>query len=228
MKKLLLIVLILIVCGCTKNEDIPNYVIEDIKNYMSEHYEVKIEEYVKIEDTIQAEKYGLDLNESRYVEDDVHVYKLKTNEFDFYAFNYTTDGAMSYKHQDIFTNITAVLYKKNLSSIKLIASKYNVKVVDNLPTTIFNWEDGLEFDFTGLSQTTTQSFLEELLTLPDIKKLVELKYEEYEKDDGTISFSSSGWDDYMIWDYSSVDGYYDTTCTSCKNLLTVCAREYYK
>ena len=146
MKKILLMVLIFTMCGCAKSEDIPNYVIKDVQNYMSEYYEVEIEEYEKIEDTIQAEKYGLDLNESRYVEDNVHVYKFKTNEFDFYAFNYSADGAMSYKHQAIFTNITAVLYKNNLSSIKLIASKYNVKVVDNLPTTIFSWEDGLELD----------------------------------------------------------------------------------
>ena len=228
MKKILLIALILIMCGCAKSEDIPNYVVDDVQDYMSEYYEAKLEEYVRIENSNQAEKYGLDLNENRYAEDDVHVYKFKTNEFDFYAFNYTTDGAMSYKYQDIFTNLTAVLYKKNLSSIKLISSKYNVKVVDNLPTTIFSWDDGLEFDFSGVSQTTTQSFLEELLTLPDIKKLVELKYDEYEKNDGTTSFSFSPSDDHMIWDYSLIKGYYDTTCTYCRKLLTVCAREYYK
>lgn len=230
MKRVLLIIIVATtlfsVCGCVKREETPQYVIEDVKKYMANEYNVEIIDYLLITSKDEVKKYGIG---SPYKEnDDMYYYHFRTSEFDFDAYSTVTAGAISYRNQDINTNISAVVYKKNMDSIKKIAQKYNIKIEDNLNLESLSIENELILDFNYKSQEIIEAFSKEMLEITDIEKLIELKYDKFEKEDGTISFSVSGYDENMIRDYSLVEGYYNTQFYSKNSLLAILACEYYK
>lgn len=205
MKKKIIILLVFATFLLTGCVDTPKDVFNNIKKNMADEFNVELVDY-------EARNDG---------KENSYTYHLKTENFDFYANSYMDPSSISGGSKR-FTNISAVIYHNNINKITEIANKYELdieEINENSDYYSDSYDYKLVINANKSQETNVSKFVQELLEMPDIKKLFNLRYPKDTDENDEESRFSSVYHEDLIEDYSSIQIYDGTKIIDYTSIL---------